>query len=61
MSDIQEKIAAGLEEAFLRNGFAQTGVDALREATQVSLRTLYKYTPSPAEMVLSALENRRQS
>lgn len=60
MSDIQEKIAAGLEEAFARNGFAQTGVDALRDATRVSLRTLYKYCPSREAMILTALERRHR-
>ncbi len=60
MSDIREKIAAGLEQAFASNGFAETGVDALREATQVSLRTLYKYCPSREVMILTALERRHR-
>ncbi|WP_207802507.1 TetR/AcrR family transcriptional regulator [Motiliproteus coralliicola] len=54
------KIAAGLERAFAQHGFAQIGVDGLREATQVSLRTLYKYCPSREAMVVTALEHRHQ-
>ncbi|WP_111496532.1 MULTISPECIES: TetR/AcrR family transcriptional regulator [Marinobacter] len=58
METTQEKIAAGLERAFAEHGFAEIGVDGLRDATQVSLRTLYKYCPSREDMVLTALEHR---
>lgn len=54
------KIAAGLEQAFARSGFAEPSVEDLRDAAGVSLRTLYKYFPSRADMVLAALENRHQ-
>ncbi len=54
------KISAGLERAFANRGFAEPSVEDLRDAAGVSLRTLYKYTPSRAEMVLAALENRHQ-
>ena len=60
MSAIREKIAAGLERAFASHGFAEPNVDTLREAAGVSLRTLYKYMPSPADMVKAALEYRHQ-
>lgn len=56
--DTATKIAAGLERAFVAQGFAEPNVEALREAADVSLRTLYKYTPSRGEMVLAALEHR---
>lgn len=58
MANTKEKIAAGLERAFAERGFAEIGVDGLRDATQVSLRTLYKYCPSREDMVLTALERR---
>ena len=58
MTETREKIAAGLEQAFAESGFAEIGVDGLREATQVSLRTLYKYCPSREDMVLTALNHR---
>lgn len=58
MANTKEKIAAGLEHAFAESGFAEIGVDGLRDATQVSLRTLYKYCPSREDMVLTALERR---
>lgn len=51
-------MAASLEQAFSERGFAEIGVDGLREATQVSLRTLYKYFPSREAMILAALEHR---
>ena len=60
MTDTQSKIAAGLERAFAARGFAEPSVEDLRDAAGLSLRTLYKYTPSRAEMVLAALENRQQ-
>ena len=60
MTDTKSKIAAGLERAFATRGFADPSVEDLRDAAGVSLRTLYKYTPSRAEMVLAALENRQQ-
>ncbi|KIC09004.1 TetR family transcriptional regulator [Leisingera sp. ANG-M1] len=60
MTDTATKIAAGLEQAFVEFGFAEPPVEALREAAGVSMRTLYKYTPSRSEMVLSALEHRHR-
>jgi len=58
--DTREKIAAGLEEAFARHGFTELGVDALRDATKVSLRTLYKHCPSREDMILAALQRRHE-
>ncbi len=60
MTDTMTRIAAGLERAFAENGFAEPNVQLLKEATGVSLRTLYKYTPSRDEMVRVALEHRHQ-
>lgn len=60
MNATEIKIAAGLEQAFARHGFAEPSVEALRDAAGVSLRTLYKYTPSRDMMVRSALEYRHQ-
>jgi AcrR family transcriptional regulator len=42
MIDTATKIASGLEQAFAAQGFAETNVEALRDAAGVSLRTLYK-------------------
>ncbi|SDE77479.1 TetR/AcrR family transcriptional regulator [Limimaricola pyoseonensis] len=58
MTDTMHKIAAGLERAFAARGFAEPSVEDLRDAAGVSLRTLYKYVPSRADMVLAALEHR---
>lgn len=60
MTDTRTRIAAGLERAFAENGFATPSVGDLRDAAGVSLRTLYKYTPSREEMVYAALEHRHQ-
>ncbi len=60
MADMMSKISNGLERAFASRGFAEPSVEDLRDAAGVSLRTLYKYTPSRADMVLAALENRHQ-
>ncbi len=58
--DTMTKIAAGLERAFAERGFAEPSVEDLRDAACVSLRTLYKYTPSRDEMVRAALEHRHR-
>ncbi len=58
MDSTQNRIAAGLERAFARHGFAQASVDDLRAACDVSLRTLYRHAPSRGQMVLIALEHR---
>jgi AcrR family transcriptional regulator len=60
MTEMMTKIAAGLESAFASQGFAEPSVEDLRDAAGVSLRTLYKYTPSRSKMVLAALEHRHQ-
>jgi AcrR family transcriptional regulator len=60
MSEMMQKISAGLERSFAARGFAEPSVVALRDAAGVSLRTLYKYTPSRGDMVLAALEYRHQ-
>ncbi|RIA55228.1 TetR/AcrR family transcriptional regulator [Dichotomicrobium thermohalophilum] len=58
MDSTKARIAAKLEEAFAEQGFAEPGVDDLRTAAGVSLRTLYKYFPSRSDMVIGALNNR---
>lgn len=58
MTETATKIAVGLERAFVEFGFAEPAVETLREAAGVSMRTLYKYTPSREEMILCALEHR---
>lgn len=60
MTEVQTKIAAGLERAFAAHGFASPSVDDLRDAAGVSLRTLYKYAPSRSAMTLMALEHRHR-
>ncbi|MDO6667427.1 TetR family transcriptional regulator [Paracoccus sp. 1_MG-2023] len=54
------RIAAGLERCFAARGFAEPSVEDLRAAAEVSLRTLYKYTPSRRDMVHAAMENRHR-
>jgi AcrR family transcriptional regulator len=58
METTKDKIAQRLEETFAARGFAEPGVAELREASEVSLRTLYKYFPSRTDMVIAALDNR---
>jgi len=60
MTDTMTRISAGLERAFAENGFAAPSVGDLRDTAGVSLRTLYKYTPSREEMVYAALEHRHR-
>ena len=56
----KEHIAANLEVAFSRYGFAEPSVTQLKEACEVSLRTLYKYYPSKDAMIVAALQFRHQ-
>lgn len=60
MTETKEKIAARLEVSFAEQGFAEPGIDDLREDADVSLRTLYRYFPSREEMVRGALEHRNR-
>ncbi|MEO1092075.1 MAG: TetR/AcrR family transcriptional regulator [Pseudomonadota bacterium] len=55
-----DRIASGLERVFARQGFAVPSVEDLRKEAGVSLRTLYKYTPSRGEMVIAAMEHRHR-
>lgn len=57
---LREKIAANLEEAFSKYGFAQPSVALLKSECNVSLRTLYKHYPSKEAMIIAALEYRHQ-
>lgn len=58
METTRDRIAQKLEETFAERGFAEPGVAELREASEVSLRTLYKYFPSRDDMVIAALDQR---
>ena len=58
MSDTATEIARRLSGSFAKSGFAAPSVDDLRNAAQVSLRTLYKYYPSREAMVVGALKYR---
>ncbi len=58
MTDTATLIASRLEACFVERGFLEPGVDALRDAAGVSLRTLYKYYPSRLSMVIGALDHR---
>ena len=51
-------IATNFEVIFARAGFTEPGVAALREASGVTLRTLYRHFPSREAMVVGALRNR---
>ena len=58
MTQTATLIASRLETCFVEHGFLEPGVDALRDACGVSLRTLYKYFPSREAMVIGALNHR---
>lgn len=60
MTETATLIASRLETCFVEHGFLEPGVDALRDACGVSLRTLYKYFPSREAMVIGALIYRNE-
>lgn len=55
---VKEQIASRLEAAFSQHGFAEQSVTELKQASGVSLRTLYRHFPSKEAMVIGALEHR---
>ncbi|MBY6093442.1 TetR/AcrR family transcriptional regulator [Ferrimonas balearica] len=57
---LRQQITERLEQTFSEHGFAEPGVAQLKEACEVSLRTLYKHYPSKEAMVIGALEARHQ-
>ncbi|WP_375748501.1 TetR/AcrR family transcriptional regulator [Vibrio sp. HN007] len=57
---LKEKISANLEKAFSEHGFAESSVAMLKEASGVSLRTLYRHYPSKEDMIVGALEYRHR-
>lgn len=57
---LKQQIASRLEVAFSQYGFAEASVAQLKNASEVSLRTLYKHYPSKEEMIVGALEYRHQ-
>jgi AcrR family transcriptional regulator len=58
MSGMKIKIAAAANQLFAERGFAEPGVEAIREAAGVSIRTLYKHYPSREAMIVGALAHR---
>ena len=58
MSVTKTKIAAAANRLFAERGFAEPGVEAIREAAGVSIRTLYKHYPSREAMIVGALAHR---
>ena len=57
---LKDEIAVSLERAFSLYGFAEPSVADLKNACNVSLRTLYKYYPSKEAMIIGALGYRHQ-
>ncbi len=55
------KIAAAANRLFSKHGFAEPGVEAIREAADVSIRTLYKHYPSKDAMIVAALAYRHEA
>lgn len=60
MDALDTQIASRLEQMFVRRGFAEPSVAELRDASEVSLRTLYRRFPSREAMVVGALEHRHR-
>ncbi|ESX76041.1 MULTISPECIES: TetR/AcrR family transcriptional regulator [unclassified Mesorhizobium] len=55
MRNTKVKIASAANQLFSQRGFAEPGVEAIRKAADVSIRTLYKHFPSREDMVVGAL------
>ena len=57
---LKEQITISLENMFSQYGFAEPSVAELKNACNVSLRTLYKHYPSKEAMIVGALAYRHQ-
>ncbi|TPI27624.1 TetR family transcriptional regulator [Mesorhizobium sp. B3-2-1] len=60
MRDTRVKIASAANQLFAERGFAEPGVEAVRAAADVSIRTLYKHFPSRNDMIVGALAFRHE-
>jgi len=54
----KDQIAAQLEALFSQQGFATPSVPEIKQASGVSMRTLYRHFPSKEAMVIGALDHR---
>lgn len=61
MSRTREKLLRAAVDLFARNGFHAIGLDVVIDAAGVSKQTFYNHFESKDELVLAALEHRRES
>lgn len=61
MSQTHEKLLQVALELFARNGFHATGLDAIIEAADVSKQTFYNHFESRDDLILAALQRRRET
>lgn len=52
------RIVAAADELFYGRGIGKVGMDAVRDASGVSLKTIYREFPSKEDLVLAVLEHR---
>lgn len=60
MSNLTDTIIACAERTFDRHGFANTGIDRLTAAADVSSRTMYKHVKNKKGLILAVLEERQK-
>ncbi|GAA1740281.1 TetR/AcrR family transcriptional regulator [Microbacterium paludicola] len=59
-TDVREQIVRAADGLFYSQGIGAVGMDAVRDAAGVSLKTIYKQFPSKEQLVLGVLAHRHQ-
>lgn len=59
-TDVREQIVGAADGLFYSQGIGAVGMDAVRDAAGVSLKTIYKQFPSKEQLVLGVLAHRHQ-
>lgn len=58
--EVRARIVAAADALYYARGIHEVGMDAVREASGLSLKRIYSVFPSKAELVLAVLAGRRQ-
>lgn len=56
--DVRERIVQAADQLFYGQGIGNVGMDAVRDAAGVSLKTIYRQFPSKEQLVLGVLAHR---
>ena len=58
--DVRARIVAAADALYYTRGIHEVGMDAVREASGLSLKRIYSVFPSKADLVVAVLSERRR-